>query len=381
MAKILQFDNKSIFADIAQEVATLRVPSMVGSSVTLTLDNNSGLANNDYVLIEDVSTPRAEIAKINAAVSAGTTIQVDTLKFPHNVGVKIYKIGYNQIKFFHSATSGGSKSLLGSATDLDVDDEFTEYVDSTNSSGYAFFALFNSTTSAVSDYSSAYPYSLLTLSSKSKIRDFVKKFYKKPIDDETFSFLTDSAEDEIYAVRLWKFRERSMSFNTVISQQAYSFESISLSDYGTFIYASFDSIYPLQFLTIKEHKSLNEGSAVGSAIPQFIFEFADSFYLTPTPSSVGEVNILYYGNSVGFSEETTETQIEMPQAVAFRILQDLWSMDDPKKAQYWENRYLQIVSVMKSKEREQVGRFAPLTDSRLTKRRVNNSIEYPSITV
>lgn len=381
MAKILQFDNRSIFADIAEEVATLRVPSAAGSSVTLTLDNNSGLANADYVLIEDVATSRAEIAKINAAVSAGTTIQVDTLKFPHNVGVKIYKIGYNQIKFFHAATVGDSKSILGSATDLDVDDEFTEYVDATNSTGYAFFALFNSTTSAVSDYSSAYPYSLLSLASKSKIRDFVKKFYKKALDDETFSFLADSAEDEIYAVRLWRFREKSMSFNTAISQQTYSFESISLSDYGTFIYASFDSLYPLQHITIKEHKNLNEGSAVGSAIPQFIFEFADSFYLTPTPSSVGVVNILYYGNAVGFSEETTDTPVEMPQAIAFRILQDLWSMDDPKKSEYWENRYLQVVSVMKNKEREQVGRFAPLTDSKLTKRRINNSIEYPSITV
>ena len=174
--KILQFDNRSIFADIAEEVATLRVPSAAGSSVSLTIDNNSGLVNVDYVLIEDVSTSRSEIAKINAAVTAGTVIQVDTLKFPHNVGVKVYKIGYNQIKFFHSATVAGIKTLLGSATDLDVDDEFTEYVDSVNGAGYAFFALYNSTTTAQSEYSSPYPYSLLTLASKSKIRDFFIAF-------------------------------------------------------------------------------------------------------------------------------------------------------------------------------------------------------------
>lgn len=380
MAKKLQFDNASILPDCL-EIGTVRTPVSAGSNVSVVLDNNHGLSQNDYVLFEEIATGRAEIAKINAAVSAGTSIQVDTLLFPHNVGVKVYQLQYNQVKFYHADTISGAKTLLGSAVNIDADDAFTEYLDSANSTGYAFFSLYNSTTAAESDPSAGYPYSLLSLTSKSKIREFVKKFYKKTLDDETFSFLADSAEDEIYAVRLWRFREKSKSFNTAISQQAYSFESISLSDYGTFIYASFDSIYPLQFLTIKEHKNLNEGSAVGSAIPQFIFEFADSFYLTPTPSSVGVVNILYYGNAVGFSEETTDTPIEMPQAVAFRILQDLWSMDDPKKAEYWENRYLQIVSVMKNKEREQVGRFAPITDSRLTKRRVNNSIEYPSITV
>lgn len=380
MAKRLQFENSSILSDCI-EIGTIRTPVSAGASVAVVLDNNSGLAQNDYVLFEEIGTGRAEIAKISAAVSAGTNIQVDTLLFPHNVGVKVYRLTYNQVKFYRADTLTGTKTLLGSAVNIDADDEFTEYIDTVNSTGYVFFALFNSTTSAESDYSSGFPYSILSLTSKSKIREFVKKFYKKTLDEETFSFLADSAEDEIYSIRLWRFREKSKTFNTAIGQQVYSFESISLSDYGTFIYASFDSIYPIQFITIKEHKNLNEGSAIGSAIPQYIFEFADAFYLTPTPSSVGVVDLLYYGNAVGFSEETTNTPIGMPQAVAFRILQDLWSMDDPKKSKSWESRYLQIVAVMKNKEREQVGRFAPLTDSRLTKRRVNNSIEYPSIPV
>lgn len=380
MAKRLQFENSSILSDCI-EVGTIRTPVSAGASVAVVLDNNNGLAQNDYVLFEEIGTGRAEIAKISAAVSAGTNIQVDTLLFPHNVGVKVYRLAYNQVKFYRADTLTGTKTLLGSAVNIDADDEFTEYIDAVNSTGYVFFALFNSTTSAESDPSSGFPYSIISITAKSKIREFVKKFYKKALDDDTFSFLLESAEDEIYSVRLWRFREKSKTFNSVIGQQAYTFESLSLTDFGTFIYGSFDALYPLQYITIKEHKALNEGGAVGSAIPQFVFIFADSFYFTPTPSSVGTVEILYYANASGFGEETSETPVQMPQALAFRVLQDLWSMDDAKKAEYWESRYLQIVAVMKGKEREQVGRFAPLTDSRLTKRRVNNSIDYPQITV
>ncbi len=381
MSKKLQFDNSSILQDCL-EVGTLRSPSSSGSSVSIIIDNNDGLAQNDYVLFEEIGTGRAEIAQIDAAVSAGTTIRVDSLLFPHNVGVKVYRLAYNQVKFYHDDVATGlSKTLLGSAVDIDADDEFTEYIDSDNSTGYAFFSLYNSTTADESDPSSAFPYSLLNLTAKSKIREFVKKFYKKALDDETFSFLADSAEDEIFSIRLWRFREKTASFETVASQQAYSFDSISLSDYGTGIYASFEDIYRLNFLTIKEHQALNEGAHLGSAIPQGIYEFAKTFYLTPIPSSVGTVDILYYANASGFEEETSVTAMNMPQAIAFRVLQDLWSMDDEEKARYWERRYLQVVSVAKGKEREQVGRFAPITDSSITRRRTINQIDFPQITV
>jgi hypothetical protein len=378
MSKILQFDNHTIFADAAEEVATLRSPSTAGSSVSLTLDNNHGLAQNDYVLVEDIATARAEIAKINAAVTAGTSIQVDELLFPHNTGVKIYRLKYDQVKFFHAATVGGSKTLLG-AVDIDADDQFTEYVDASNTSGYAFFALYNSTTTDQSSYSSAYPYSLLTLTAKSKIREFVKKFYKREWDDDTFGFLADMAESEIYAIRMWRFREKTFTFNTVANQQEYTFDSISLTDYGTLIYATYDG-NPLQYVTIKENEILNWGTITSSDV-RAIFEWAETFILTPKPDGVKEVKLRYYANAAGFSEETTDTPVSLPQVIAFRILQDLWSMEDLKKSQYWENRYLQGIAVLKTKEKKQSMRFASLTDASLTRRRINNSIDNPSISI
>lgn len=377
MAKILQFDNRSIFADIAEEKATLRVPSAAGSSVTLTLDNNSGLANADYVLIEDVATSRAEIAKINAAVSAGTTIQVDTLKFPHNVGVKIYLLKYNQIKFFHAATIAGEKSLLGSATDLDVDDEFTEYVDATNSTGYAFFALFNSTTSAVSDYSSAYPYSLLTLASKSKIRDFVKQFYKKPLADAAFDMLIPIAEDEIFSIAPWRFREETATFNSVADQSDYPFLDNGITDFGTLAYITYNGD-PVDLATFKENEILNWGTLISSyARVAHIWE--ETLTLTPAPDAIAEIKVKYWKNAPGFAQETTDTAVNMPQVIAFSILQDLWSMEDTKKSQYWENRKLQTIALLKKRDVKQTVRFPALTNSGVIKRNARSQFDNPTI--
>lgn len=377
--KILQFDNRSIFADIAEEVATLRVPSAAGSSVSLTIDNNSGLANADYVLIEDVSTSRAEIAKINAAVTAGTIIQVDTLKFPHNVGVKVYKIGYNQIKFFHSATVAGIKTLLGSATDLDVDDEFTEYVDSVNGAGYAFFALYNSTTTAQSEYSSPYPYSLLTLASKSKIRDFVKKFYKKSIDDETFDMLIPVAEDEIFSIAPWRFREETATFNSVADQADYHFADNGITDFGTLAYITYNGD-PVEVVTFKENEILNWGTLI-SSYARVAHIWSEILTLTPAPSEIAEIKVKYWKNAPGFAEETTDTAVSMPQVIAFSILQDLWAMDDMKKSQYWENRKLQTIALIKKRDEKQTVRFAPLTNSGMIRRNPRSQFENPSIDI
>jgi len=379
MAKILQFDNRTIFADIATEVAVLRSPANAGSNITLTLDNNSELSNNAYVLMEDVATGRAEIAQINQAVTPGTDVRVATLKFPHNAGVKIYLLKYNKIQFFHAATVAGAKSQLDSDTDIDVDDDFTEYVDSANTTGYAFFRLKNSTTADVSDYSSAYPYSLLKLTSKSKIREFVKKFYKGELDNETFDYLCDTAEQEIFLIYPWRFREAVFSFNTVLDQAVYSFEELGLTDFQQLAGATYDD-EPIEYVTFKENLVLNWGSALSPRGVSVMNIWNNEITITPAPPENDLVVTLYYWkNSAGFSEETTDTAVTLPQAIAYAILQDLWAMEDTKKSQFWEGRKMQMIGLLKKSNVKQSQRFAALTSSSLAKRYPNDQIENPSI--
>ena len=83
---------------------------------------------------------------------------------------------------------------------------------------------------------------------------------------------------------------------------------------------------------------------------------------TPIPPEVKVIKLYYYKNSIGFADETTETSIKLPQAISFRILQDLWATADQRKAQYFEHRYLQTIQAMKIDDLKQVSKFPALAN-------------------
>ena len=373
----IKFDNSSIVAD-SPEVAVLRTPVAAGSSVILNLDNNSGFVQNGYVLIEDIATAHAEIAKVNASVVAGTQIQVDTLLFPHNVGVKVTKIAYNQVKFYRSATPTGLKTLL-STNAIDADNEFTEYNDTVNTTGYAFFTLYNSTSTAESDYSSAFPYSTLKLSSKGRIRDFVKGFYKKGFSEDVFDMLLQAAEDEIFSIYPWRFRENTVTFSSVANQKDYPFEDYGVVDFGTLAYVTCNGD-PVEIVTFKENEILNWGTLIAS-YPRVAHIWNDVLTFTPAPEGIYDVVVKYWKNAPGFSEETTDTAIIMPQIVSYGILQELWAMDDTQKSQYWEKKKVQTIALLKKRNKKQSVRFAPLSNAPMVNTHTRDQFDYPSITV
>ncbi len=359
--KILALKNASIL-DLAGEPAILKIPVSAGSTVAMTLDDNTGLANADYILVGEIGKGKTEIAVINAAVTRGVAIQVATLVFPHNAGTPVRKIPYNQVKFYRAATLTGSKSQLGSAVAIDVEKEFTTYEDSTNTDGYGFFQFYNSTTTAASGYSAGFNYVELSANSREKIREFVTSphNWNKQLDEATFTALCDYAEAEIFAIKRWRFREKTVSFSSVASQQAYTLTEVGATDLGQLMYATYDGnpVYPVSF---RVHKRLNWNS-IQEGTPRTVCEFDGSLYFTPIPSAIKTIVLYYYKNSAGFANETTETEIKLPQAIAFRILQDLWATADMKKSQYFEKRYLQTVAAMKLDDMKQVSKFPALSD-------------------
>jgi hypothetical protein len=359
--KILSVKNESIL-DLVTTEAILKVPVAAGSTVSMTLDDNTGLSDNDYILVGEIGKGKTEIAQIGATVTRGATIVVDTLVFPHPVGTPIKKIPYNQVKFYYAATLTGAKSDLGSAVAIDVEKEFTSYEDSTNVTGFGFFTFYNSATSAESGYSAGYDYTEPSQKTREKIREFVMSphNWNKPLDEATFTTLCDFAESEIFAIKRWRFREATATFNTVASTKSYSLATANASDLGQLIYATYDGdpVFPV---SERVHRRLNWNSTQ-TGKPRTVCEFAGSLEFTPTPSEAKAVILYYYKNSSGFSDETSATAVKLVQAIAFRILQDLWAMVDMNKAQYFEHRYLQTISAMKIDDLKQASRFPSLPD-------------------
>src|SRR4051794_23603959 len=90
---------------IKGERSTLAADVAAGSNVTLTLENNDGLATTDFIVIGVEGSEGAELQQINQAVTAGTSVRVGTLKFAHKAGEPVVRFRYNQRKFYGSLTA------------------------------------------------------------------------------------------------------------------------------------------------------------------------------------------------------------------------------------------------------------------------------------
>src|SRR5690242_12491920 len=93
---------------IKTEIGILGADVLAGSNVTLTLVNNDGLADTDFIAIGHEGSELCELAQINNAVTAGTSVRVATLKFNHKAGEPITRYSYNQRKFYGATSEDGS---------------------------------------------------------------------------------------------------------------------------------------------------------------------------------------------------------------------------------------------------------------------------------
>lgn len=376
--KILEFSNQSLML-MATQSALLKNNAIAGSVNNITVDDNNGFAQNDFVLLGEIGQAKSEIFKVNAAVATGTGIQADSLTFPHSVGTPLYNIPYNQVKFYHSDTLTGTKTFLA-IVDIQADKETTIYKDATNSTGYAFFTLYNSETSVESGYSAGFSYGNISYGSRIKIREFVKEFFQKPLSETQFTMLCDSIEAEIFAIKKWKFREKIFTFNSVADQQKYSLLTIGATDIGQLVYATYDG-HPVSTIDIKQHKILNWQSTNSSGIPVAVCEIDRELYFTPKPNAIASIELIYYKNSSGFADETTESEVQLPMAIAYRILQDLWAPFDQKKSAYYRTRFLETIDVMERNDKKQVSKFPTLTESGVANATFLNSIDNIQIDV
>jgi len=176
---------------VGQETARL-VADIASGSASLTVDNISGFAINDYILIGNFGDPSAEIIKLHATTTpTGSTITLaaNTAK-DHYADTKITKLDYNQVEFSHATTLTGSKSVLGTVTAISADRTETGYKDLVNSTGYAFARFKNATTSAFSDYSTGVSYSG---NDSTSVQDIIEKACQDTLTEVGGEFSSEKA--------------------------------------------------------------------------------------------------------------------------------------------------------------------------------------------
>jgi len=141
--------------DYASQQRTILTQQVGDGSTTLKVENTEGFAAADYIVI-DPKTEKSEIIKITTN-DDDLTLTVAASKFKHEVGAQIYRLPYNQMKFYSAAAAAGTYTVIAaSTTDMTYAGLYTNYPYPTGTSALFYKrTLYNETTAVESDVAEA----------------------------------------------------------------------------------------------------------------------------------------------------------------------------------------------------------------------------------
>ena len=133
-----------------------KITAQIGTGSTeIKVENTEGFANNDYFVI-DPGTEKSEIIKITT-VTANLTFTTAAAKFKHEIGARLYRLPYNQMKFYYCSTATGTYTYItDSAKEMQYTNIFTNYSYASGTAAlYYKRTFYNATTTVESDIAEA----------------------------------------------------------------------------------------------------------------------------------------------------------------------------------------------------------------------------------
>ena len=112
------------------------------ASDSINVDDNAGLANNDWLLIGFEGSSQAELVRIIEDVVPGEALAITETLFKHTADEPVQKFAYDQRKFYGCTTVDGSYTELtgyGSPTNINVTDPSGTLFEYNGMEGYLFF--------------------------------------------------------------------------------------------------------------------------------------------------------------------------------------------------------------------------------------------------
>lgn len=114
--------------DLPSYPLTYLLSDVAATGTTLTVIDNIGFENTNLILIGELGTQTAEIKKVNADDSDGTSITTTAVTFGHSAGTPVRKILFNQFKIYGTTTNTYATDNLVATVDIAVDASYTTYV-------------------------------------------------------------------------------------------------------------------------------------------------------------------------------------------------------------------------------------------------------------
>src|SRR3990167_8264337 len=261
-------DNRSLIQDQEKTYLTATVAS-AGVTLTVQAVDTNAWADNDYVIVGELGAKNAELLQANGAVTDGTSLVVDQLgsggaRYAHSVGEPVYRIAYNRVEFSRSATDDSSAGAVLATNEIQPDDLYTRYEDTTNTTGFGFVRWNNQTSGAFSSYSDGTPYVGYSTRTLYRMREKVRRLLNEPVEasqgfisDEDIRQELNHIQREVSQERLWPFYEMTRSFSGAANQWRYSVNA----DVSKLHYAIYDTqplavIDRLRFDTLNWHSQI-----------------------------------------------------------------------------------------------------------------------------
>ena len=204
--------------------------AVAGTTLTVQAVDANAWADDDFIIVGEIGSKTAELLQINGAVTDGTSLTIDQsgssgARYVHSVDEPVYRIDYNQIEFSRATTATGTKTVRTSA-EIQPDDLFTRYEDSTFSTGFGFVRFKRG--SNYSEFSAPIPYTGYTPKSLGRIIKMIRRHLDEPdfrqISDEDIIEEVNEKQRDVAHERLWPFYEDTFSDSTVAYQNRYDID-------------------------------------------------------------------------------------------------------------------------------------------------------------
>lgn len=143
--------------DISGNEKTYLTAANVAGATTLTVNSIQGFSVGQYLVLGKIGEEKTEIVRIHTiTVPASGTITLNVaVTYAHPINTPVTYIAFNQVDVYSSTTKTGTYTQVsGSPVDIDVDQDFTEFNDSTGTTSYYYKVKFyNSTGTTYSSFS------------------------------------------------------------------------------------------------------------------------------------------------------------------------------------------------------------------------------------
>lgn len=221
--------------------------SQDAADTVLAVKNNDRFAADDFVLIGEMGGEKSEIRTVASVNANKLAITTDALLFNHNADTPVYKLEYNQIRFYRRTSEGGTPTLQ-TTVDIDVDNEegLTRWDDASALTTYWYqYAWYNSDTDAESELSDPVQATGYARKSVGAIIDGVVRRvrdtgYSVLSFDEYVDIMNEVGDDLItQAQRPYVFLKKSVALDTVQDQNYIDLDA-EVDDFWKFDYVEID---------------------------------------------------------------------------------------------------------------------------------------------